>query len=161
MFSIETTSGKLIRSHSYFKQEEEILLPPGIYLEVVDRFSSSDGLNIIHLRETTPPYKMLTDPFDVNQLRKALPDPKPVPNQGKKQEQHHSTSGTPKTESHKPSTEKAQDKYSSPSVTPKSSVQSPPEKSKFNIYFGFYFIFHFLPSFTHSKKKEFFSRALK
>ena len=38
MFSIESDNGKLIRSHSYFKHEDEILLPPGIYLEVIDKF---------------------------------------------------------------------------------------------------------------------------
>ena len=70
MFSIETNSGKLIRSHSYFKHEEEIVLPPGIYLEVIDKFSSADGLNIIHLREISPPYKMLADPFEISSLEK-------------------------------------------------------------------------------------------
>ncbi|CAF1690120.1 unnamed protein product, partial [Adineta ricciae] len=43
MFSIESNRGKLIREHSYFQHEDEILLPPGIYLEVVDKFISGDG----------------------------------------------------------------------------------------------------------------------
>ena len=73
MFSIETNNGKLIRSHSYFQQEDEILLPPGIYLQVIDKFSSAEGLNIIHLREISPPYKLLADPFDLNSLKAALP----------------------------------------------------------------------------------------
>ena len=72
MFSIETNSGKLIRSHSYFEQEDEILLPPGIHLQVIDKFSSSDGLTIIHLREIAPPYKTLADPFDLSQWKPAL-----------------------------------------------------------------------------------------
>ncbi|CAF3850436.1 unnamed protein product, partial [Rotaria sp. Silwood1] len=36
IFSIQTSSGKDIRAHSYFDNEDEILLPPGIYLKVID-----------------------------------------------------------------------------------------------------------------------------
>ncbi|CAF3982810.1 unnamed protein product, partial [Adineta steineri] len=94
MFSIETNSGRLIRPHSYFKHEDEILLPPGIYLEVIDKFSSADGLNIIHLREISPPYKMLADPFDLSELKQALPQPQPsssTSSSQKKQEKNSST----------------------------------------------------------------------
>lgn len=56
MFAIETNSGKLIRLHSYFNHEEDTVLPSGIYLEVIDKFSSAYGLNIIHLREISLPY---------------------------------------------------------------------------------------------------------
>jgi len=77
VFSIETNSGKLIRSHSYFQQKDEILLPPGIYLKVIDKFSSADGLQIIHLEEITPPYKMLADPFDLSEWHHVLPQSKP------------------------------------------------------------------------------------
>jgi hypothetical protein len=136
MFSIETHNGKLIRSHSYFKQEDEILLPPGIFLEVIDKFSSADGLNIIHLREIVPPYKLLADPFDLNQLNKALPQSKPTsytPSSEKKQEKHLSTSVTPKPASYTPSPEKKQEKQPSASVTPKPSAQPSSEKSKFII----------------------------
>ena len=76
MFSVETNNGKLIKPHSYFKHEDEILLSPGIYLKVIDKFTSGDGLIIIHLREVTPPFKMLTDPFDLSQLKHALPKSK-------------------------------------------------------------------------------------
>jgi hypothetical protein len=79
MFSIETSSGRLIRPHSYFKHEDEILLPPGIYLRVIDKFSSADGLNIIHLREISPPYKTLADPFDLSGWKQPLPQPSPPP----------------------------------------------------------------------------------
>jgi hypothetical protein len=60
MFLIETSSGKLIRDHSYFKNEDEILLPPGRYLKVIDKSSPAKDLYIIHLREIQPPYPMLT-----------------------------------------------------------------------------------------------------
>jgi hypothetical protein len=99
MFSIETNSGKLIRGHSYFQQEDEILLPPGIYLKVIDKFSSADGLHIIHLRETTSPYKMLADPFDLSQLKQALPPLNPTshaPSLPKKQENDSKASAASK-----------------------------------------------------------------
>ncbi|UJR08746.1 hypothetical protein I4U23_013003 [Adineta vaga] len=73
IFSIQTTSAKLIRNHSYFQNEEEILLPPGIFLKVVGSLSSDDGLNIIHLQEVLPPHPMLADPFDLSKLKKTLP----------------------------------------------------------------------------------------
>lgn len=108
MFSIEANNGKLIRSHSYFQQEDEILLSPGRYLEVIDKFSSADGLRIIHLREVSPPYKMLADPFDLTQLKPSLP-------------------------SFPSDSQEDQDNYSS-SVTPKPYVQPPEEKSEFTIF---------------------------
>lgn len=98
MFSIESDNGKLIRSHSYFKHEDEILLPPGIYLEVIDKFGSADGLNIIHLRETSPPYKMLADPFDLTELKKVLLQsgpPSSAPSPQKKEENDSPSSTLP------------------------------------------------------------------
>jgi hypothetical protein len=73
IFSIQTNSGKLIRAHSYFENEDEILLPPGIYLKVVDTLSTADGLHIIHLREIPAPHPMLAEPFDLSQMKQALP----------------------------------------------------------------------------------------
>ena len=66
LFSIETSNGRRIRSHSYFQQEDEILLPPGTYLKVVGRMSPAEGLHIIHLQEATPPFQLLTPPFDLS-----------------------------------------------------------------------------------------------
>jgi hypothetical protein len=77
IFSIQTNSGKLIRAHSYFENEDEILLPPGIFLKVVDTLSTADGLHIIHLREIPAPHPMLAEPFDLSQMKKALPQLKP------------------------------------------------------------------------------------
>jgi hypothetical protein len=79
MFLIETNSGKSIRDYSHFEQEDEILLPPGRYLKVIDQSSPAKDLYIIHLREIQPPYPML---------------PNPLPNQSssqKKQEQNLTT----------------------------------------------------------------------
>jgi hypothetical protein len=113
VFSIETNSGKLIRAHSHFQQEDEILLPPGIYLKVIDKLSSADGLHIIHLQEITPPYKMLADPFDLSQLKQALP-------------QSNSAS-------HAPSSSKKQENYSAASAASKPIIHAPSKKGKFTL----------------------------
>ena len=68
LFSIETSGGRQIRSHSYFENEDEILLPPGMYLKVIDQMNPADGLHIIHLREIPPPMELLVRPFDLSQM---------------------------------------------------------------------------------------------
>jgi hypothetical protein len=77
MFSIQTSSGKNIRAHSYFENEDEILLPPGIYLKVIDSVKPAEGLHIIHLQEISPPHPLLAEPFDLSQMKQALPEIKP------------------------------------------------------------------------------------
>lgn len=77
LFSIETSSGKRIQEHSYFEREEEILLPPGTYFEVIDKVNPAEGLYIIHLREKEPPYQLLVPPFDLTDSKNALPPSKP------------------------------------------------------------------------------------
>jgi NAD:arginine ADP-ribosyltransferase len=79
MFSIKTKSGKNIRAHSYFENEDEILLPPGIYLKVIDSVNPAEGLHIIHLQEIPPPHPLLAEPFDLSQMKQALPEIKPLP----------------------------------------------------------------------------------
>ena len=100
MFSIQTSSGKDIRAHSYFDNEDEILLPSGIYLEVIDNVSQPDGLHIIHLREIPPPFKMLHDPFDLSQLKTTSTQSKPILNIFNaliEQENYASTNVAPKS----------------------------------------------------------------
>lgn len=63
LFSIETQTGRRIRSHSYFKHEEEILLLPGTFFEIISSLSPADNLHIIHLREQQPPFVFLQPPF--------------------------------------------------------------------------------------------------
>ena len=79
MFSIETNSGKSIRALSYFQHEDEILLPPGRYLRVVDKSSPAPDLHIIHLREIQPPHPMLAEPFELSKLKETSSQIKPVP----------------------------------------------------------------------------------
>ncbi|CAF1584478.1 unnamed protein product, partial [Adineta ricciae] len=49
IFSIEATNAKFIRDHSYFKEEDEIILLPGTYLQIVDKMQPAQDLTIIHL----------------------------------------------------------------------------------------------------------------
>ncbi|CAF4279540.1 unnamed protein product [Rotaria sp. Silwood2] len=63
LFNIECTNGKSIKSHSYYKNEDEILLLPGFYFEVVSQVEAGNDLYIIHLRELSPPYVLLGSPF--------------------------------------------------------------------------------------------------
>jgi hypothetical protein len=59
MFAIECFSGKDIRQHSHFQDEVEILLPPGRQFEVVSSLDQGNGLYLIQLKETKPPYPLL------------------------------------------------------------------------------------------------------
>lgn len=91
LFNVETKSGKSIKHHSYFAAEDEVLLPPGIYLEVISQLSSSKDLCIIHLREVTPPYKLVHDPFNLNER------PQLINSYGSRQ-QSVSVTSTPKSQ---------------------------------------------------------------
>lgn len=77
MFSIQTNSGKTIRAHSYFEKEDEILLPPGIYLEVIDILNPAADLHIIQLREITPQYQIFQESSDI--LSSDIPSKESMP----------------------------------------------------------------------------------
>ena len=66
IFNIECINGKSIQSHSYFKEENEILLMPGSYFQVVGKQKAAKGLYIIHLQEKVPPYQTMAPPFDLS-----------------------------------------------------------------------------------------------
>ncbi|CAF3378765.1 unnamed protein product [Rotaria socialis] len=59
MFTIECDSGKDISRHSYFRSEEEILLPPGRQFEVVASLQTGPDIHVIQLKEVTPPIVLL------------------------------------------------------------------------------------------------------
>lgn len=63
LFSIEAYHGKIIKEHSFYKKEDEILLLPGTYFEVINNFDSGNNLHIIHLKQKRPPYTLLEQPF--------------------------------------------------------------------------------------------------
>jgi len=67
LFSIECLNGKNIKPHSYYNIEDEILLLPGFYFEVVSKVAGGNGLHIIHLREVVPPFILLEPPFAIQQ----------------------------------------------------------------------------------------------
>ena len=69
LFSIETQTGRRIRSHSYFKHEEEILLLPGTFFQVVSHLSPAENLHIIHLKEQQPQFPLLRPPFQGAEIR--------------------------------------------------------------------------------------------
>jgi len=64
LFMIECMHGKAIQPHSSYKDENEIILMPGTYLRVIDKWSPADGLHIIQLQEDTPPYELLAPPIN-------------------------------------------------------------------------------------------------
>ena len=65
LFNIECINGKAIQAHSYFTDENEILLMPGTYFKVVDKWSPAEDLYMIQLRETKAPYETIAPPFEL------------------------------------------------------------------------------------------------
>jgi hypothetical protein len=63
LFSIQCFNGKEIKQHSYVPAENEILLPPATYFKVLGKVDAGAGLRIIHVRETLPPYELISPPF--------------------------------------------------------------------------------------------------
>ena len=59
MFAIECQSSKDIRKHSYFPEEEEILILAATQFHVVDSLDQDNGLHIIQLEETILPKSLL------------------------------------------------------------------------------------------------------
>jgi hypothetical protein len=66
LFSVEAINGRIIRAHSHFDFEDEILLLPGTYMEVQSQLSPATGLHIIHLKQIKPKETLLELPFEGN-----------------------------------------------------------------------------------------------
>lgn len=65
LFSIDCINGKSIIAHSYFKDmEEEVILMPGSYFEVIGKLNPAPELYIIQLKEITPPIPLVKPPFE-------------------------------------------------------------------------------------------------
>ena len=62
LFAIDCVNGKDIKRHSYFAQEDEVLLLPCTHLQVIGHLTSRENLHIIHLREVSPPVMLLEPP---------------------------------------------------------------------------------------------------
>ncbi|CAF2876986.1 unnamed protein product [Rotaria sp. Silwood2] len=64
LFSIDCINGKSIAAHSYFKNvEQEFILMPGSYFQVIGQLTPGGGLHIIELKEITPPMTLVKPPF--------------------------------------------------------------------------------------------------
>jgi len=62
LFSIECESGKNIRSHSYYAEEDEVLLLPARQFEVIGCLDQGNGLQIVQLKETKPKFPLIKLP---------------------------------------------------------------------------------------------------
>ncbi|CAF1486074.1 unnamed protein product, partial [Didymodactylos carnosus] len=72
LFNIQCKSGKLIQSHSYYKDENEILLMPGTCFQVKGKIDAGSNLHIIDVKETTAPYVLCESPFQPTDNNKTL-----------------------------------------------------------------------------------------
>ncbi|CAF0795039.1 unnamed protein product [Adineta ricciae] len=60
IFAIECNTAKDIREHSFYKNEDEMLLLPGRQFQVVGCLKPGNGLNIIQVREVEPPFPLIS-----------------------------------------------------------------------------------------------------
>ncbi|CAF3846848.1 unnamed protein product, partial [Rotaria sp. Silwood1] len=79
LFSIECINGKSVAAHSYFKNtENEVILMPGSYFQVIGQLSPGSGLHIIELKEIIPPMTLVKPPFSKSNEQVTMPVvPKP------------------------------------------------------------------------------------
>ena len=59
LFQLDCHTCRDIKNHSFIQQEQEILLLPARQFEVKDILNAGNGLHIIQLKETEPPYPLL------------------------------------------------------------------------------------------------------
>jgi hypothetical protein len=64
LFSVEAINGRIIRNHSHFVTEDEILLLPGTHMVVQSQLSPAPDLHIIHLKQIIPVEILLEPPFE-------------------------------------------------------------------------------------------------
>lgn len=62
LFAIQCFNGKRIQNHSQFPRENEVLLLPCSYFEVMGYVQQGNGLRIIHLKQIVPPVILLPPP---------------------------------------------------------------------------------------------------
>ncbi len=63
LFGIEAVHGKAIKGHSFYGKENEVLLLPGLCVEVTGNLDSGNNLHIVHLKQKRPPFSLLESPF--------------------------------------------------------------------------------------------------
>lgn len=72
IFMIKCHNGRSIKNHSYYQQENEILLMPGSYFQVKGRYDPSDDLHMVQLEEIKPPHDLFPLPM-IKQWRRIEP----------------------------------------------------------------------------------------
>jgi len=68
LFSIEAINGRVIRNHSHYKRENEVLLLPGTRMIVQSKLNPAPDLHIIHLKQVVPKETLFEPPFKGNEL---------------------------------------------------------------------------------------------
>ena len=66
LFSVEAINGRIIRAHSQFVTEDEVLLLPATRVVVQSQYSPAADLHIIHLKQVIPEEVLLEPPFEGN-----------------------------------------------------------------------------------------------
>ncbi|CAF1013724.1 unnamed protein product [Adineta steineri] len=74
VFTIECDSGKDISRHSYYKSKKKVLLLPARQFMVVGCFEQAQGLHIIQLKETKPPFTLLQPVTNQSAQIQSTPD---------------------------------------------------------------------------------------
>lgn len=64
LFSIELFNGRIIRPHSQFDIEDEVLMLPGTCMEVQSQFNPASDLHVVHLKQMMPKEVLLELPFE-------------------------------------------------------------------------------------------------
>ncbi|CAF1240140.1 unnamed protein product [Rotaria sordida] len=68
MFIIECMNGKIIQKYSHFPDENEVVLLPCSYFEVLDKIDQGNGLRTIHIKQIQPPVLLIQPPFSTSPL---------------------------------------------------------------------------------------------
>ena len=64
LFSIELFNGRIIRLHSHFNVENEVLMLPGTSMEVQSQFNPAPDLYVVHLKQKIPEVMLLEPRFE-------------------------------------------------------------------------------------------------
>ncbi|CAF3462896.1 unnamed protein product [Rotaria sp. Silwood2] len=63
LFTIECLNGKLIKNHSYYAFEDEVLLLPATQFQITGKLDLGNNIHTIMLKEVVPHFPLLEPPF--------------------------------------------------------------------------------------------------
>ncbi|CAM4854522.1 unnamed protein product [Rotaria socialis] len=75
LFKIECTHGKNITNYSYYENEEEVLLLPCSYFEVLNVGIEENDMCIIHVKQLPPPVSLVASPVPLIEPSVSLTEP--------------------------------------------------------------------------------------